>query len=136
MKTKRGTASKRLSLDLFLVNDYLKLFRERGSYFFAFLSMIIRSNLTTRLNKDMIDVKQVNTIMTTSYAVIRHHLRSLIIEACEGMRPFVMTTKDNHLLYTVLHIWVISIDYHEVLIEYNVLVWLNYQFHVLLTSNA
>ena len=125
MKTKRGTASKRLSLDLFLVNDYLKLFRERGSYFFAFLSMIIRSNLTTRLNKDMIDVKQVNTIMTTSYAVIRHHhcrkrnillsslmttsyavirhhLRSLIIEACEGMRRFVMTTKDNHLPYTAV----------------------------------
>ena len=102
METKRGTASKRLSLDLFLVNDYLKLFRERGSYFFAFLSMIIRSNLTTRLNKDMIDVKQVNTIMTTSYAVIRHHLRSLIIEACEGMRRFVMTTKDNHLPYTAV----------------------------------
>ena len=45
----------------------------------------------------MINVKQVNTIMTTSYAVIRHHLRSLILEACEGLRPFVITTKDNHL---------------------------------------
>ena len=62
--------------------------------------MIIRSNLATRLNKDMINVKRVNTIMTTSYAVIRHHLRSLIIEACEGMRPFVITIKDNYLACT------------------------------------
>ena len=99
---KRGTASKRLSLDLRVENNYLKLFRRRGSYFFAFLSMIIRSNLTTRLNKDMISVKQVNIIMIISYVVIRHHLRSLIIEACEGLRPFVITTKDNHLPYTAV----------------------------------
>ena len=49
--------------------------RERGSYFFAFLSIMIRSNLTTSVNKDMISVKQVNTIITISYVVIRHHLR-------------------------------------------------------------
>ena len=51
----------------------------------------------------MIIVKQVNTIMITSYVVIRHHLRSqLLIEACEGLRTFVMTTKDNHLAYTAV----------------------------------
>ena len=103
MKTKRGTASKRLPLDLFLVNDYLKLFRERGSYFFAFLSMMTRSNLITILNNDMINVKQDNIIMIISYVVIRHHLRfQLLKEKCEGMRPFVMTTKDNHLPYTAV----------------------------------
>ena len=102
MEKKRGTASKRLSLDLSRENNYLNFFQERGSYFFAFLSMIIRSNLTTRLNKDMISVKQVNIIMIILYVVIRHHLRSLIIEACEGLRPFVITTKDNHLPYTAV----------------------------------
>ena len=55
--------------------------RERGSYFlrsyqfFAFLSIMIRSNLTTSVNKDMISVKHVNIIMIISYVVIRHHLR-------------------------------------------------------------
>ena len=103
MKTKRGTASKRLSLDLFLVNDYLKLFRERGSYFFAFLSIMTRSNLITILNNDMINVRKDDIIMIISYVVIRHHLRfQLLKEKCEGMRPFVMTTKDNHLPYTAV----------------------------------
>ena len=60
---------------LFLVSNYLKLFHRRGSYFFSFLSIMIRSNLTTSVNKDMISVKQVNTIITISYVVIRHHLR-------------------------------------------------------------
>ena len=102
METKRGTASKRLSLDLSRENNYLNFFQERGSYFFAFLSMMTRSNLITILNNDMINVKQDNIIMIISYVVIRHHLRSLIIEACEGLRPFVMTTKDNHLPYTAV----------------------------------
>ena len=47
METKRGTASKRLSLDLSIENNYPNFTRERGSYFFAFLSIMIRSNLTT-----------------------------------------------------------------------------------------
>ena len=74
--------------------------RERGSYFFALLSMIIRSILTTSVSKETINVKNANMVMITSYIVIMHHLRSLIIEACEGLRPFVITTKDNHLPYT------------------------------------
>jgi len=44
--------------------------RERGSYFFAFLSIMIRSNLITSVNKDMISVKHVNIIMIISYVVI------------------------------------------------------------------
>ena len=75
---KRGTASKRLSLDLSIENNYPNFTRERGSYFFTFLSIMIRSNLTTSVNKDMISVKHVNTIMTISYFVIRHHLRFLL----------------------------------------------------------
>lgn len=43
---------------------------ERGSYFFAFLSIMIRSNLITSVNKDMISVKHVNIIMIISYVVI------------------------------------------------------------------
>ena len=58
METKRGTASKRLSLDLSIENNYPNFTRERGSYFFAFLSMMTRSNLITILNNDMINVKQ------------------------------------------------------------------------------
>ena len=50
--------------------------RERGSYFFAFLSMIIRSILTTIVSKETINVKNANIIMITSYIVIVHHLRS------------------------------------------------------------
>ena len=68
--------------------------------FFAFLSMIIRSILTTSVSKETINVKNANIIMITSYIVTWHHLRSLIIEACEGLHPFVMMTKDNHLPYT------------------------------------
>ena len=99
---KRGTASKRLSLDLRVENNYL-IFRDEVVIFFAFLSIMTRSNLITILNNDMINVKKDNIIMIISYVVIRHHLRSqLIIEACEGMRPFVMTTKDNHLPYTAV----------------------------------
>ena len=73
---KRGTASKRLSLDLRVENNYLKLSQRRGSYFFAFLSMIIRSILTTSVSKETINVKNANIIMITSYIVIMHHLRS------------------------------------------------------------
>ena len=100
--TKRGTASKRVSLDLVEKNSYLNFSRERGSYFFAFLSMMTRSNLITILNNDMINVKKDDIIMIISYVVIRHHLRSLIIEVCEGLRSFVITTKDNHLPYTAV----------------------------------
>ena len=101
---KRGTASKRLSLDLFLVNDYLKHFPlKEVVIFFAFLSTMTRSNLITILNNDMINVRKDDIIMIISYVVIRHHLRSqLLIEACEGLRTFVMTTKDNHLPYTAV----------------------------------
>ena len=64
---------------------------------------MIRSALTTSVNKEMINVKNVNIIMIISYIVIRHHLRSqLIKEDCEGLRTFVITTKDNHLPYTVV----------------------------------
>ena len=103
MEAKRGTASKRVSLDLVEKNSYLNFSRERGSYFFAFLSIMTRSNLITILNNDMINVRKDDIIMIISYVVIRHHLRfQLLKEKCEGMRPFVMTTKDNHLPYTAV----------------------------------
>ena len=70
-----------------------------------------RSNLITILNNDMINVRKDDIIMIISYVVIRHHLRfQLLKEKCEGMRPFVMTTKDNHLPYTAVPFMIIT--YH------------------------
>ena len=45
--------------------------RERGSYFFALLSMIIRSILTTSVSKETINVKNANMVMIASSLSIR-----------------------------------------------------------------
>lgn len=76
MNMKRGTASKRLSLDLSVENNYLN-FLGRGSYFFAFLS-IIRTSLTTNLR------------------LLRPLLLGIKINKreCVGLR-----TEDDHILY-------------------------------------
>ena len=57
---------------------------------------------------DTINANDVNTTMTVSYAVIAHHLRFSDFPKTsrnvnfEGLRTFVMTTKDNHLPYTAV----------------------------------
>lgn len=77
---------------------------------------MIRSNLITSIIKDTTSVKQVNTTMTVSYVVIAHHLRFSYFPKTsrnvnfEGLRTFVMTTKDNHLPYTAVPFMIIT--YH------------------------
>ena len=77
---------------------------------------MIRSNLITSIIKDTTSVKHVNTTMTVSYVVIAHHLRFSDFPKTsrnvnfEGLRTFVMTTKDNHLPYTAVPFMIIT--YH------------------------
>ena len=65
---------------------------------------------------DTINVNDVNTTMTVSYIVIAHHLRFSDFPKTsrnvnfEGLRTFVMTTKDNHLPYTAVPSTIIT--YH------------------------
>ena len=65
---------------------------------------------------DTINANAVNTTMTVSYVVIAHHLRFSDFPKTsrnvnfEGLRTFVMTTKDNHLPYTAVPSTIIS--YH------------------------
>ena len=69
---------------------------------------MIRSNFTMIPIIDTINANAVNTTMTVSYVVIAHHLRFSDFPKTsrnvnfEGLRTFVMTTKDNHLPYTVV----------------------------------
>ena len=65
---------------------------------------------------DTINANAVNTTMTVSYVVIAHHLRFSDFPKTsrnvnfEGLRTFVMTTKDNHLPYTAVPFMIIT--YH------------------------
>ncbi len=65
---------------------------------------------------DTISANAVNTTMTVSYIVIAHHLRFSDFPKTsrnvnfEGLRTFVMTTKDNHLPYTAVPFMIIT--YH------------------------
>ena len=76
--------------------------------------MMIRSNFTMIPIIDTINANDVNTTMTASYAVIAHHLRFSDFPKTsrnvnfEGLRTFVMTTKDNHLPYTAVPSTIIS----------------------------
>ena len=87
-----------------------------GSYFFALLSMMIRSNFTMIPIIDTINANAVSTTMTVSYVVIAHHLRFSDFPKTsrnvnfEGLCTFVMTTKDNHLPYTAVPFVIIT--YH------------------------
>ena len=77
---------------------------------------MIRSNLITSIIKDTTSVKQVNTTMTVSYVVIRitsafsYFPKNSRNVNFEGLRTFVMTTKDNHLPYTAVPFMIIT--YH------------------------
>ena len=63
---------------------------------------------------DTINANAVSTTMTVSYVVIAHHLRFSDFPKTsrnvnfEGLRTFVMTTKDNHLPYTAVPSTIIS----------------------------
>jgi hypothetical protein len=65
---------------------------------------------------DTINANAVNTTMTVSYVVIAHHLRFSDFPKTsrnvnfEGLRTFVITTKDNHLPYTAVPFMIIT--YH------------------------
>ena len=78
--------------------------------------MMIRSNFTMIPIIDTINANAVNTTMTVSYVVIAHHLRFSDFPKTsrnvnfEGLRTFVMTTKDNHLPYTAVPFMIIT--YH------------------------
>ena len=77
---------------------------------------MIRSNFTMIPIIDTINANAVNTTMTVSYVVIAHHLRFSDFPKTsrnvnfEGLRTFVMTTKDNHLPYTAVPFMIIT--YH------------------------
>ena len=72
----------------------------------------------------IINANAVSTTMTVSYVVIAHHLRFSDFPKTsrnvnfEGLRTFVMTTKDNHLPYTAVPSTIIT--YH---------IFSNYIFH-------
>ena len=57
---------------------------------------------------DTMNANDVNSTMIVSYAVTAHHLRFSDFPKTsrnvnfEGLRTFIMTTKDNHLPYTVV----------------------------------
>lgn len=76
--------------------------------------MMIRSNFTMIPIIDTINANAVSTTMTVSYVVIAHHLRFSDFPKTsrnvnfEGLRTFVMTTKDNHLPYTAVPSTIIS----------------------------
>ena len=77
---------------------------------------MIRSNFTMIPIIDTINANAVSTTMTVSYVVIAHHLRFSDFPKTsrnmnfEGLRTFVMTTKDNHLPYTAVPFMIIT--YH------------------------
>ena len=70
---------------------------------------------------DTINANAVNTTMTVSYVVIAHHLRFSDFPKTsrnvnfEGLRTFVMTTKDNHLPYTAVPLAIMISLYFQII---------------------
>ena len=118
--------------------------QERGSYFFAFLSIMIRSNLTTSVNKDMINVKHVNIIMIVSYVVIRHHLRfqlkRIITKGCvpSSQRPRITTYRirlfAEKLYHKNLCVWISNqlLHFHNIIQIIGTLLYLKTFDHICL----